>query len=274
MNKRVRFILTITFILILSFSFAFAGAEWTLKTVTTSTKKHGHNTTVIAKVYTDGVNIREEFVKIEGSGSQGNPYEGSGLYWIYRGKENVVYIVNPQEKSYMVVPIDSMLQLTRAIGKIVKFSIEDYNIKKTVLAPETVNGFKCNHVKLLITYKMKMKIAFIKKTINYEEEKEIWASKDFKYFNNYENAFLDKEFKTGFDELDEAIKEELGTYKNLGFPIKTISTTIERDKKGKIKGKTITTSEVLDVKPRNFDKSFFEIPKDFNNNTQQRRTPF
>ena len=136
-------------------------------------------------------------------------------------------------------------------------AIEDYNINKEVLSPEVVNGFKCNHIKLHITYKMKMKIAFIKKTFNVEEVKEIWATKDFKYFNDYNNPFIKKNFKTGFEELDKAIKEQIGMYKEIGFPIKTITISIQNKKETK------TVTEVSNVQQKTFPKSFFEIPKDY-----------
>ncbi len=271
MNKKIKLFL---FIFVVISGFIFAGAEWTVKTVTTSTKKHGDNSTIIAKVYTDGINVRQEFVKIESKGRDQNPYEGQDIYWLYKGKEDVVYIVNKNDKTYMALPIDAMLQLSKMVGKIVKFEIEDYNIKKTELAPQVINGFKCKHVKLLITYKMKMKIAFIKKTMKIEEEKEIWGSKDFKYFNNFESAFVKRNYKTGFEELDEAIAKEIGMYKDLGFPIKTVRTSIERDKKNKIKGKTVTTTEIMDVKEKNFSKSFFEIPQDYQREERNGGSPF
>jgi len=270
MSKKVKLTLIV---FLLSIGFVFAGAEWTLKTVTTSTKKHGPNSTIIAKVFTDGVNIRQQFVEIKSKNSKESPYEGEDVYWLYRGKEDVIYVVNTKDKTYTAVSLDTMLQMTRAIGKIVKFEIKDYNIKKTILPDEVVNGFKCKHVKLYITYKMKMKIAFIKKTVNVEEEKELWGSKDFKYFKNMESAFIKKNFKTGFEELDDAIQQEVNITKDLGFPIKTIEVSIDRDKKGKIKGKTITTTELLNVKVKNFSKSFFEIPKDYQL-MERENTPF
>ncbi len=244
----------LTIILLLSFSFLFAGAEWTMKTTVTSKKKK-NNTTTIMKFYTDGSNVKQVFVEIEGKRKQG--FEGDNYYWLYKTGEDLIYIVNTKEKSYFPMSIDSILQMSQLVSKIVKFEIKDYNIKKETLAPEVINGFKCNHIKLYITYKMKMKIAFIKKTFDVEEVKEIWATKDFKYFNDYNNPFIKKNFKTGFEELDKAIKEQMGMYKKIGFPIKTITISKQNKKE------TITVSEVSDVKEKTFPKSFFEIPKDY-----------
>jgi hypothetical protein len=241
-------------ILLLSFSFLFAGAEWTMKTTVISKKKR-NNSTSIMKIFTDGSNVKQIFEEIEGKRRKG--FEGDEYYWLYKTGEDMIYIVNTKDKSYFPMSIDSILQMSQMVSKIVKFEIKDYNINKEVLSPEVVNGFKCNHIKLHITYKMKMKIAFIKKTFNVEEVKEIWATKDFKYFNDYNNPFIKKNFKTGFEELDKAIKEQIGMYKEIGFPIKTITISIQNKKETK------TVTEVSNVQQKTFPKSFFEIPKDY-----------
>ena len=110
---------------------------------------------------------------------------------------------------------------------------------------------------------MKMKIAFIKTTMKIHEEKEIWATKNLPALKEINDAFLTKNYKTGIEDLDDMIQKEIAQQKKIGFPIKTIIHTIQKNKKGKVKSETTTIMEVTKIKSKSFPASFFTIPEDY-----------
>ena len=110
---------------------------------------------------------------------------------------------------------------------------------------------------------MKMKIAFIKKTMRMHEVKEIWGTNKKAGFNEMNQAFLRKDFKTGIPDLDELIRKEMEKQKKIGFPLKVITHSLQKTKKGKVKSKSTSTMTVTKINAKNFPKSFFEIPGNY-----------
>jgi hypothetical protein len=184
-------------------------------------------------------------------------------YWLFKSSEENIYIVNEKEKTYTELSLDSLMQLTGFIGQLVKIEILDHTIDSEKLGSENIAGYNCNHLKLTTDYTMKMKIAFIKKTVKVHEVKEIWAVPNLKDFSELNKAFLKKDFKTGISDLDELIKEQMEKQGQIGFPLKTITHNVQSSTKGKVMSDTTTTMEVTGIKFTNFPKSFFEIPEGY-----------
>ncbi|MCK5058612.1 MAG: DUF4412 domain-containing protein [Candidatus Aminicenantes bacterium] len=251
-------ILTVITLVCVFTLFSFAGIEWSVKTTSEGQKK-GESKTFTAHVYAQAGNLKQVFEDV----SNADDFHIKNGYWLFKSSEENIYIVNEKEKSYMEMSLDSLMQLTGFIGQLVKIEIRDHTITSEKLGSETIAGYKCKRLKLTTDYTMKMKIAFIKKTIKVHEVKEIWAVPNLKGFNELNKTFLNKDFKTGFPDLDELIKEQMEKQGKIGFPLKTITHNVQRSKKGKVKSDTTTTMEVTGIKFTNFPKSFFEIPEGY-----------
>ncbi len=238
---------------------SFAGVEWVSKITTTGNKKSMHNE-MTSRVYAQDGDVKQVFKNVPKS--KRNVYVEEG-YWLYKGKENMMYIVNDKEKTVTPVSLDSLLQMMGVVGQLVQISISDQQINVETLTQGKVLGYLCNHIRIKSNYTMKMKITFIKKTMMINEVKEIWASPKIKHLKEINQVFLNKDFKTGFEDLDIMITKEMQLMKRIGFPLKIVTHNIQKNKKGKVKSDSITTMEVIKLNPRSFPKSFFEIPKDY-----------
>jgi hypothetical protein len=251
-------ILSVTLLVLFMAVSTFAGVEWVSK-ITTSAEK-GKDSEMTSHVYAQDGDVKQVFKNV--SKDRRNVYIEDG-YWLYKGKEDMIYLVNDKEKTVTPLSLDALLQMTAVVGELVKIQISDHQVNTETLNPETIMGYPCSHVRITSDYTMKMKIAFIKKTFQVHEVKEIWASANVKYLNEISQAFLNKDFKTGFEELDKMIEKEMAQMKKMGFPLKTVTHNIQKGKKGKVLSDTTTTMEVLEINSKSFPAAFFEIPKDY-----------
>jgi len=238
--------------------FSLAGVEWTTSIKTTGKGKNANNE-IDSHTYAQGGNVKQVF---EGVVNETMFHTQDG-YWLYKANEDNIYIVNDKKYNYMVIPLDGMLQMTGMLGQLVKFEILDHTINTEVLPEETLLGYPCNHLKVTTDYTMKIKIAFIKKTMKFHKVDEIWGTNKIAGLDEISPAFLKKDFKTGIPDLDQMIQKEMEQQKKIGFPLKVISQTTQMNKKGKAKGQTSTTMTVTKINAKNFPASFFEIPANY-----------
>jgi hypothetical protein len=235
--------------------FAFGGIEWTASTKTVGKGKKGNNDIDI-HAYAQGGDVKYVF---EGVTNE-NPFYSQEGYWLFKAEDGQIYVVNDSKKNYMVMDMDSLLQMVGVLGQLVKITISDANVDAEALPQETLLGYKCNHIKMTSEYKMKIKIAFIKKSMWIHEVSEIWGSDSIPGLNEIGKAFLNKDFRTGIADLDELIGEQMEKQKKIGFPLKVVTHRTEKNKKGKVKNQSTTTMEVKKIASKDFPKSMFEIP--------------
>jgi hypothetical protein len=238
--------------------YSFAGVEW-VSTITTHGKGKRANNEIISYVYAQKGNLKQEFKGV----SNENMFYFQDGYWLYKADDDTIYIVNDRNKSYMEMSLDGLLQMLGMFGQLVKIEITDHTIDTEVLPGETIAGYSCNHIKITTDYTMKIKIAFIKKKMIIHEVKEIWASPDMPGLAEINKMFMKKDIKTGIPDLDELIQKEMEQQKKLGFPLKVITQQVQKNKKGKVKGKNTSTMEVSKITSKTFPESFFEIPGEY-----------
>ena len=238
--------------------FSFGGVEW-ITSIKTVGKGKKANNEIDAHAYAQAGNVKQVF---EGVVNEDMFHSQDG-YWLYRSNEDNIYIVNDKKHNYMIISMDGLLQMTGMLGQLVKIEILDHTINTEVLPDETLLGYPCTHLKVTTDYTMKIKIAFIKKKMSIHEEKEVWGTTQMPGLKEINPGFLKKEFKTGIPDLDEMIQKQVEQQKQIGFPLKTISHTFHKDKKGNLKNETVTTMTVSKIESKNFPEAFFEIPANY-----------
>jgi hypothetical protein len=244
--------------LLLSAVLMFGGIEWTtsLKTVGKGKK---NNNDIAMQTSAQGGDVKQVF---EGVANE-TPFHNQDGYWLYKNESGDIYVVNDVKKNYMVMNLDSLLQMTGIFGQLVKITISDHTIETEELPSETIMGYKCNHLKVTTSYTMKIKITFIKKTMKIHEVKEIWGTTAVPGLKEIGESFRRKDFKTGIADLDEMIQKEMESQKKIGFPLKMITHRKEMNKKGKVKNESTTTMLITKIGSKNFPKSMFEVPADY-----------
>ena len=255
---KIEKIFIVSMMIILFTVFSFAGLEWTTSIKATGKGKKANNE-IDTQTYAQGGNVKQVFMGVVNE----DMFRNQDGYWLYKADEDIIYIVNDKKYNYMTIPMDGLLQMTGMLGQLVKIQILDHEINTEVLPEETVLGYPCNHLKVTTDYTMKIKIAIIKKTFKFHEEKEIWGTTKVPGLNDIAPGFLKKDFKTGIPDLDEMILKQIEQQKKIGFPLKVITKTTQMNRKGKVKGNTTSTLTVTKINSKNFPGTFFEIPANY-----------
>jgi hypothetical protein len=234
---------------------AFAGVEWRTKTETVA-KAKGQSNTIVMQVYAGNGNVKQVFESV----ADENDMFQKGSYWLFKADDSALYLVNPTEKTYSRLPMNALMQMTGVVGKLIKIKIKNPVINNEKLGVETVLGYTCLHSKQLLEYDMEVKVVFIKTKSHEKVEKEIWSTAKFKGMSEMAEAFRFRDFKTGMEDLDNLIEEQIKADAELGFPLKMITVNTSIDKKGNAKETSRQTMEVLSVGSKNIPASFFAIP--------------
>jgi len=232
-----------------------AGLEWKATTdFSGETKKAVYQTNMT--IQAQGGNVKQIFDTVSGE----NMMYRQGDYWLFRSADNAFYGVSPADKTYWEIPLDYMFKMTQTVGKIVKIKIKDPKIAKEMLSPETLLGISCQHYKMTIEYDMEVKVVLLKSRSHEIQVKEVWSSPQVKGLAEIATTFRQKDYKTGFADLDALIEEQLKAEGDLGFPLKIVTVNSSVDKKGETKEKSRMVMTVTQVAAKLFPAAVFEIP--------------
>jgi hypothetical protein len=255
MLKRTAFILVA--LLVLTVSFAQAGIVWQID-MKGDHKKGESNT--IAKVWAQGGQVREEFVEV--TGEVQNKMQAKGMWWLYKAGTNTVYIVDPEEKTWMGVEFDSLMKFAGVIGNLISMKITNVKSEIQDLGTDTVLGYNCKHLAIVSSYDMEMKVLMMKVKSHMAKNKEIWST-DQLPMDEIAMSFRDQSLKTGMKGLDSLIQTEVQNQKNLGFILKSVETQVTTDAKGKETDKSTSTMTVTGVETKDLGADVFQIPADY-----------
>ncbi len=242
------------FILIFAAS-SFAGVQWKARTVTQAEAK-GQSNTVVQEIFAQGGNVKMVFETV----AYENEMYQKGSYWLFKAADSSFYLVNPAEKTYSRLPMNAIVQMAGVVGKLVKIKIKNPVINVEKLGTEAVMGYPCQHSKMLMEYDMEVKIAIIKSKSHEKVEKETWSTPKFKGLEEMAESFRFRDFKTGIEDLDALVEQQMKAEAELGFPLKMITVNTSVSKKGVAKEKSRQVMEVLSLGSKNLPAAFFEIP--------------
>lgn len=252
MKKLMLIILTMVFVCPL---ILYGGIEWQAQTIT---KEKNKESKIITHGYAQKGMVREEYVEVS---EEMNQLTKKGVYWLYFAEKNEVYIVDPEEKSYIVMNIDSLSRLIGALGQFIKFTISNARIEVKELPSEKVLDIDCKHLQINSSYDMETKIMIMKVKSHTEETKEIWATN--KHIEDISLNFSKKSFSTGIAELDSIIRKEIEAYNNIGLILKSITTTKTTDTKGKVTSERTSEMFIENLAVKELSEELFKIPSDY-----------
>lgn len=229
----------------------------------------------ISRTYAEGENASEAAtMEIEGwvdgdnakilFTSSGNPMMGSGSYLLTRDGGSTLFLVNPQEETYVEWDLDKMMgmagSMMEGMGGIFEMSFSNPSVE-TLLTEDggTIVGMSTTHTKYKTSYTTVMKIMGMKRTSTIVSVEDIWSTDEVgdAAFGVWQRKGPPK---TGNSTLDELIATEMGKIK--GWPLKTITESTTTTKKGK-QSVSRTVMEVTSLARAKVPESTFEIPPGF-----------
>lgn len=125
----------------------YGGIEWQAQVLTKNKDKESK---IVMHGYAQKGMVREEYIEVS---EEMNQFMEKGMYWLYFSDKNEVYIVDPEEKSYFVMNIDSLMfienltvkELSEDLFKIpADYKQVEFNIKM-----ENDNLIKAIHIDLI-----------------------------------------------------------------------------------------------------------------------------
>jgi hypothetical protein len=232
----------------------FAGIHY--KAVTRNQDAQSKSTDIQVEGWVSGDKARVEF-------TGKNPTGANGAYLITRDGGRVIYLVNPEDKTYAEWDLQALLGAAGAVmqgmGPLLKFEVSDPKVEK--LAEEdggSILGIPTRHLRYRTSYTMKVKVFGMGNVSDVVSEQDIWTSDRLQ--DRALGVWLRSEPpRTGNADLDKLITSQ---YKIQGFPLKMVTvTTTTPQKKGQQPTVTRSTMEVtqLDTSATVPD-SRFEIP--------------
>ena len=186
-----------------------------------------------------------------------SPLMSKGTYIITKDGGKTMYLVNPEDKTYMKWDLDALMGFAGGAMKMMNMKFTDPKVEALGEEPDgLIAGVPTVHYRFRTTYTMSMSFMMMKKKSNVVKEDEIWAAP--KLVDAALAIWLRKTPpKTGNEDLDGLIRAEMG--KVQGFPLKRTTMTTNTDEKGKVETNKVTM-EVTELQMVPVPDSTFEIP--------------
>jgi len=241
---------------------AHAGIHYKADTVTSG--QHDSKTSVEAWV--DGPNAKILFLQAD------QPMLEKHEYMLTKDGGKTLYLVNPEDKTYMQWDIQGMLQtfgnVMEGMKGIVNLDFSDPKVEKLAEEPGgTILGHPTTHYRYRTSYTTTIKVMGIKRSSSTESVQDLWTTK------GYSDAALGVWLRaeppaTGIEGLDKLIASEMKKAE-AGLPLKNVIVSTTTGQKGKHETTTRTETEVTLLEKASVPASTFEIPSDYKEEQMQ-----
>lgn len=240
---------------------ATAGIRYEAMTVT-SNDSNGTVVTTKVEVRVDGENTRIDFRELDGPGVPGM---GEGGHLVSTDGGKTLFIVNPQEKTYMAMSSSAMLPAAGSVESVmaqtVSIRFDRPKVEDLGSAPgETMHGFTTTKVKRRVSYDMGLEILGMEAVSHVDSEQEMWLTTEIPDAG-FGVWMRSEPPATGIDGLDEVIASQATSIK--GSLLKSITRTRTSEAKGKRTSVTRTVQEVTAVEEVELDLGLFVIPANY-----------
>jgi hypothetical protein len=219
-----------------------------------------------------GDDAKIEILDASSSTGGSEAFGGKGTYFIVKGGGQEMLLVNPAEKSYMKWDIANMFagmsKVVNAVGGLVKMQMSDIRIDAQELgAGEKVQGYPTRHIRMVQNYTMTAKMFGRTSTTRNESTTDYYFAPSLRIANPFVSnsqqmamlSQLDMFNNPAYKSQMEAANAKLP--KN-GVPLKTVTTTVTTDEKGK-QETSVTTMEMVNFRQANIPASEFAVPSDY-----------
>jgi len=197
-------------------------------------------------------------------------FGGKGTYFVV--KKGDMYLVNPAEKSYMKWDMASMFagmgKVVNAVGGLVKMQMSDIAISAQDMgAGETVQGYATRHVQMVQNYTMTASIFGRKSKTRSETKTDYYFAPSLRVANPFvtnseQMAMISQLDMFNNPDYKSQMSAALAKIPKNGVPLKTVTTAVNTDEKGKAET-SVTTMEMINFQKSNIPSSAFAIPSDY-----------
>lgn len=219
-----------------------------------------------------GDEAKIEILEAASSTGGADTFGGKGSYFIMKGGGKEMYMVDPANKQYMKWDIANMFagmsKVMNAVGGMVKMQMTDVHIDAQDLgAGENVQGFATRHVRMTQNYNMTVSVFGRSSKTSNQSTTDYYFAPSLRIANPFVSnseqmamisqldMFNNPDYKSQMAAANAKIPKT-------GVPLKTVTTTIATDGKGK-QETTITTMEMVNFHPGNIPSSAFAIPSNY-----------
>ncbi len=231
---------------------ALAGVHYEADTVTTGSQ----SSQTSVEAWIDGPKAKILFVESD------QPMTGSGDYLVTTDGGKTLYLVDPDEETYMEWDLEGMLaafgNVMESMKGLVNLEFSDVNVEKLAEEPgETILGHSTTHYRYRTSYTTTIKVMGMKRGSSTETVQDLWTT------DAFGGAALGLWLRseppaTGIEGLDELIRSEMDKVE--GLPLKTVSESTTTGQKGKRQSSVTTTTEVTLLEEISVPDGTFEIP--------------
>lgn len=219
-----------------------------------------------------GDDAKIEILEAGSSAGGTEAFGGKGSYFIVKDGGKEMLLVVPKEKQYMKWDLANMMagmgKMVNAMGSLVKLQMSDVSIDAQDLgAGETVQGYPTRHVRMTQKYTVSASMFGKQSKTRNESTVDYYFAPNLKIANpfvsNSEQMAMMNQFDMfkNSDYQSQLAAAQAKLPKN-GVPLKTVTTTVSTDEKGK-QETTTSVMEIVNFKSANIPKSEFVIPSDY-----------
>jgi hypothetical protein len=217
-----------------------------------------------------GDHARIEITDPGGAGA--NMYGGKGTYFIVKGGGKEMFLVDPSKKQYVAWDIANLLggmsKMMGAVGGMVKMQMTDVHIDAHDLGPgENIQGYPTHHVRMTQNYTMNVSVfGRSHKTVNqsttdYYFAPSLHIANPF-VSNSQQMAMISQMDMFNNPDFKNQLMAANAKIPKGGVPLKTVTTVVATDDKGKAET-TVTTMAMVNLHASNIPASVFAIPSDY-----------
>jgi hypothetical protein len=219
-----------------------------------------------------GDDAKIEIIDAASSTGGSEAFGGKGTYFIVKDGGQQMLMVDPGQKQYMKWDIASMFagmsKMVNAVGGVVKMQMSDVHIDAHDLgAGENIQGYPTHHVQMTQNYTVNVSVfgrsrkTHNQSTTDYYFAPSLHIANPF-VSNSQQMAMLSQMDMFNNSDYKTQMMAANARIPKTGVPLKTVTTVIATDEKGKAET-TVTTMEMVNFHASNIPASAFAIPSDY-----------
>ena len=219
-----------------------------------------------------GDDAKIEILEAASSSGGSEAFGGKGSYFITKDGGKEMLLVVPRDKQYMKWDLASMMagmgKVVNAVGGLVKLQMSDVSIDAQDLGVgEAVQGYPTRHIRMVQKYTVSASMFGKSSKTRSEATTDYYFAPSLKIANPFVSNSQSMAMMNQFDmfknsDYQSQLSAAQAKLPKNGVPLKTVTTTVSTDEKGKQETST-TIVEMVNFKSANIPKSEFAVPSDY-----------